>query len=64
MAAEERRLKVVPVRFGMQGPIVGEATVEQTPDGLVANMSITETASNKIFGDLNVGGFSVWKERD
>lgn len=64
----ERKLKVVPVRFGVRGPVVGEATVETQADGhVMATVTITDPAYNKSLLEalsLNVGGFSIWKERD
>lgn len=61
----ERKLKVVPVRFGVRGPVVGEATVEAQGDGyVIVTINITDPMYNKqLHEDMNVGGFSLWKEK-
>lgn len=58
----ERQVKVVPVRFGVRGPVVGEATVETQEDGLMAIVTITDASFNAEMLEKHIGGFSIWKE--
>jgi hypothetical protein len=59
--SQKRKLKVVPVRLGITGPLVGEATVEINDRGLVAHVTITDDKANSIFEGIAPGGFSIWK---
>jgi len=59
----KRKVKVVPVRYGLIGPIIGEATVETQTDGVMALVTITDPRTNEILLEsLNVGGFGMWKD--